>query len=442
MRRKWLPCIMLKSILVACFAIVHPVWGAEGDDAVYTLDESIQYALEHNWSVKEKEEKIVESTYVEKEAKSDFLPTFSTTYSYTRLNDVNDITIPGIGSIETGDQDNYQWKASVTQPLFTGFALMSAHELAKLGIDQSSVALELERLDLALSVKEAYYGVLEADRAVDVAKSAVEALTSHRETAKHFYEVGMTPVNDLLKAEVELANAQHNLIKAQNGARLSRASFNVLLSGPIDAPVVLADILTFTPQASDFETELAKALKTRPEMKAIDIAGVQADQRINLSKSKYYPEAAFVYNYIKQGDTPDVSGSRFQDSDSWQAMVQLSWTFWDWDKTKHSVSRNESAKRQLVQARARLEDAIRFELKKALLDMAEAEEEIPTAEKAVKQAEENLRVSEERYKVQTTTSTEVLDAQTLLSQARMNYYNALYDHNLSRARLKRAIGEY
>jgi len=252
----------------------------------------------------------------------------------------------------------------------------------------------------------------------------------------------MTPINDLLKAEVELANAQHELIKARNVSRLSRVSFNVLLSKPIDTPVVLSDILVHTPQISNFETESGKALKVRPEMKAIDIADNQADQQINLSKSKYYPEAAFAYNYIKQGDIPDVSGSRFQNADSWQAIVQLSWTFWDWDKTKYSVSRNESAKRQLFQVRKNLEDSIRFELKKALLDMGEAEEKIPTAEKTVKQAEENLRVSEERYKAQTTTSTEVLDAQTLLSQARMNYYNALYDHNLSKARLKRAVGEY
>jgi len=161
-----------------------------------------------------------------------------------------------------------------------------------------------------------------------------------------------------------------------------------------------------------------------------------------MAKSKYYPEAAFVANYIKQGDTPDVSGSRFQDPDSWQAMVELSWTFWDWDKTEHAVNRNESAKRQLLQVRKQLEDSIRFELKKALMDMETAEEKIPTAEKAVSQAEENLRVSEERYTAQSTTSTEVLDAQTLLSQARMNYYNALYDHKLAKATLKRAMGGY
>jgi outer membrane protein TolC len=161
-----------------------------------------------------------------------------------------------------------------------------------------------------------------------------------------------------------------------------------------------------------------------------------------MAKSKYYPEVAFTYNYTKAGDTPDVSGSNFQLPNQWQAIVGLSWTLWDWNKTRNSVNQVESQKMQLSQTRKSIEDGIKLQLKQAILGLKEAEEKIPTAQKSVDQAEENLRVSEERYKAQVTTSTEVLDAQTLLSQAKMNYYNALYDHNLARAGLLRAIGEY
>jgi len=76
------------------------------------------------------------------------------------------------------------------------------------------------------------------------------------------------------------------------------------------------------------------------------------------------------------------------------------------------------------------------------LALEEAEKNIPTTRKAIEQAEENLRVSEERYKAQVTTSTEVLDAQTLLTRASRNYYDALYDHSLAKARLQRSLGTY
>ena len=444
MSRLWYILIIVLNLLM--FVIPLRIVNA-GEDGVkfYTLEQGIKEAFENNWSVKAKEEKVSESVFAKNEAKAGFLPTFSTSYSYTHLGFVPSIDTSIFGNdleFKLGDQDIYQWQATVRQPIFTGFAVTSAYELTKLGIDQSKLDLELERLDLALNVKEAYFNILRADKAVNVAKSAVESLEAHHNVAKNFYDVGMIPVNDLLKAEVELANTQHNLIQAQNASRLARVSFNVLLSRSIDEPFEIEDILIYTKETPDFDSYLEKALKARPEIKALDLTDAQIDQQINLAKSKYYPEVDFTYNYIKAGDTPKVSGSNFQLSSQWQANVGLSWTFWDWNKTRNSVNQTESQKRQLFQTRKSIEDGVKLQLKQAILNLKEAEEKIPTAQKAVDQAEENLRVSEERYKAQVTTSTEVLDAQTLLSQARMNYYNALYDHNLAKAGLLRAVGEY
>jgi outer membrane protein len=444
MSRLWYIFIFILNLLMIVIPLRVVNAGEEGVK-YYTLEQGIKDAFENNWSVQAKEEKVSESEFAKNEAKAGFLPTFSTSYSYTHLGFVPSIDTSIFGTnleFKMGDQDIYQWQATVRQPIFTGFALISAYELTKLGIDQSKIDLELEKLDLALKVKEAYFNILRADKTVNVAKSAVESLEAHHTVAKNFYDVGMIPVNDLLKAEVELANAQHNLIQAHNASRLARVSFNVLLSRSVDEPFEIEDILKYIKETPDFDDCLGKALKARPEIKALDLTDAQIDQQINLAKSKYYPEVALTYNYIKAGDTPDVSGSNFQLSNQWQANIGLSWTFWDWNKTRNSVNQIESQKRQLSQTRKSIEDGIKLQLKQAILNLKEAEEKIPTAQKAVDQAEENLRVSEERYKAQVTTSTEVLDAQTLLSQARMNYYNALYDHNLARAGLLRAVGEY
>jgi outer membrane protein len=436
MKRSWCLSVIILNILLAVFPL-QAALASEEASKVYTIEEAIRDGVSNNWSIKAKEEKVTESEYGEKEAKAGFLPELSMSVSYTRLS-----AVTTIGKMALGDKDNYQWKGTLTQPLFTGYALTSAHELAKLGIDQSNVAVELAKLDLALQIKEGYFNILKADKAVNVAKSAVDSLESHLAVAKNFYDVGMIPINDMLKAEVELANAQHNYIKAQNDWRLAKASFNMMLSRPVGESFEVEDILKYTPETPDFDNCLGKALKNRPEIKSIDLADSQIDQQIKIAKSKYYPTAAFTYNYIKAGDTPDVSGSDFQKANQWQAIVGLSWTFWDWDKTKSTVNQTESQKIQLSQTRKTLEEGITFELKKAFIDLKEAEEKIPTAKKAVDQAEENLRVSEERYKAQVTTSTEVLDAQTLLSQARMNYYSSLYDHNLAKAALLRALGEF
>jgi len=435
-------------VFLCCFLIL-PAWSFGGEKSgEYTLQQSIQEALSNNWSLKAKLEKMEQAAQVKNQARAEFMPKLSTSYGYKRLSETPtiDISLPpplsGGGEVGVGTKDNYQWKGTVTQPLFTGFALTSSYELAKLGIDQSRLEVEQAKLDLALQVKEAYFGILKADKALDVARKAEEALESHVKVAQNFYDVGMIPVNELLKAEVELANAQHDLVRAQNAAKLARASFNTILSRPIDSPVQVEDILAYKPLVVGSTGFFEKALESRPELKALEMRIRQTDQQIRLARSKNYPEIGLTYDYIKEGDTPSVSGSEYHDASHWEATIGLSWTFWEWGKTRFNIREKRSLRRELVKTKQSLDNQIHLEVRNALLEMDLAQKDIPTTRRAVKQAEENLRVSEERYKVQATTSTEVLDAQTLLTRARTNYYDALYNHNLAKARLLRAIGEY
>ncbi len=436
------------SLLLMIFLLLPGGASAENAKRIYTLEASIAQALAENWNLKAQKETVSEAEHIEKQAKADFYPKLSTSYGFTYLSEVSKteavpigggIQIPGY---DLNTRDNFQWKIGMTQSLFTGFALTSAHELAKLGIDQSKLSLETTKLDLVLRVKEGYFDILGAEKAVEVAEKAVESLQSNVNVTRSFYKVGMIPINDLLKVEVELANADQNLVKAQNAVSLTKSAFNTLLANPVNDPVEVEDILVYRPEEGEFEAYLERALKSRPEIMLIDVNLQQADQSIRLAGSKFYPEAFLSYDYIKEGDDVSVSGSDFHDAGHWQVMAGLTWTFWEWGKTRSAVREKESVKRQIQETRKALEDTIALEIRKAVLDLDVTAKNVPTTEKAVQQGEENLRVSEERYKAQVTTITEVLDAQTLLTQARVNYYSALYSHNLAKARLKRAMGEY
>ena len=428
------------SVLIFLFLVMmgSPLFGQE-EEGVFTLSESIAMALEKNWALKAKEEGVKQANAVKKQSRADFLPTLNTTYGYTGYKD--DMMRIGDFSIQRS-KDNYTWRTNLSLPLFTGFALTSSYELAKLGIDQAEVEVELEELDLALRVKQAYFNILIADKAVEVAEKDVASRKSNADVARNFYEVGMIPVNDLLQAEVEWADAQQMLVKAQNGARQARSAFNVILAREVNALVDVEDILDYKPEVGEFEDFMEKALDQRPEIKAIEIALLQADQRIRLAKSGYYPTVSISGEYIKQGDSMDVSGSPYHIPRDLSAGVNLTWTLFQGGKTYYSTRENESLKRELMETKRALEDSINLEVKTALLDLETSEKNIPTTRQAVEQGEENLRVSEERYKAQVTTITEVLDAQTRLSQARVNYFMAFYDHNLAKARLLRAVGEY
>ena len=421
------------------------VAAAQESKNYFTLEKSISQALDNSYKIKARNERIEQANDVMKQSRADFLPKLGTAYSYNRLSEppISRTSLFGTGiPLVVGTEDNYRWTWFLRQPIFTGFALISSFRLSELGIDQSQLEMDLEKLDLVLRVKEVYFNILGADKAVEVAQTTVESLTQTVKVARSFFEVGMIPVNDVLKAEVELANAEQSLVRAKNLAQTTRSTFNTLLVRPVTEPVEVEDILVFKPEVGEFDAYVKTALENRPEIKLLDVSLLQADQQIRLAKSKYYPEITFTYQYISEGDSASVSGSRYVDANHWEALIVANWTFWEWGKTYFAGREKESLKRQLTETKADVEDGIRLQVKQAMLDLDSSAKNIPTTQKGVDAGEENLRVNAERYKAQVSTITDLLDAQTLLARSRLDYYRALYDNNQARARLDRAIGNY
>jgi outer membrane protein len=426
--------------------ISWPAHGAAQDRKNYfTLEKSIAQALDSSYKIKARAERIEQTNDILKQSRADFLPKAGINYSYNYLSEVpvNRFNLFGTGiAIPQGTQNNWSWGTFVRQPIFTGFALLSNYRLAELGIDQSQLEMEQEKLDLVLRVKQAYFDILGADKAVEVAQTTVESLTQTVKVARSFFDVGMIPVNDVLKAEVELSNAEQSLVRARNAAQTTRSTFNTALVRPVNSPVEVEDILVFKPEVGDYEDYVKIALVNRPEIKLLDVSLLQADQQIRLAKSKYYPEIGVTYTYLKQGDTASLNGSQFVDANSWQVLAVANWTFFEWGKTYYAGKEKESLKRQIMETKSDVEDGIRLQVKQSVLDLDSSANNIPVTQKGIESGEENLRVNAERYKAQVSTITDLLDAQTLLARARLDYYRALYDHNQAKARLDRALGNY
>jgi outer membrane protein TolC len=411
---------------------------------LYTLNEAIEEAMDNNKSLQAARERRNQALFVQKQARAGFLPKLSMSYGFSRLDEPIKFrsTISPGGRIEVSSRDNYEWRGSVTQPLFTGFELISAYKLSELGMDASGMEIEVAKLDLALQVKEAYFGILIADREVEVARASVEAFENQVKVSQSFYDVGVVPINDVLRSEVELANAKQDLLLAKNQAKVARSTLNTVLSRPVNAPVDAARIDFKVVKRDDFEEYVRQALANRPEIQLVDNRIQQVDQEIRLTESQYYPDVVFTYDYIKEGDDWRVQGGPFQEANRWQLGVVATWDFFEGGKTRYTVKEKESLQQELFETRLALEDDIRLQVKRAVLSLIATEENIPTTKKAVEQGEENLRVNEERYKAQVTTINEVLVANSLLARARSNYYQTMYNHVLAKARLDRALGTY
>ena len=244
----------------------------------------------------------------------------------------------------------------------------------------------------------------------------------------------------MLDAEVRLAEAERELIIATNDLQVAVAQFNTVLRWPLDKPVAVEDILSTESYGKTYESSEATALRNRPELLAAKNNVASAQKEVTLAKSDYYPTLTWSLNYFRRGDTPAVNGSPFVDREFWEAGATATWTFFEWGKTRYAASERRVRVRQTEQILEKVKDDIRLEVKTAFLNLQSADKAVRVAAKSIESAEENFRISGERYEEQVATATEVLDAQTRLTRARVNYTTALVAFNLARARLVRAMG--
>ena len=424
-------------ICTACLLVPCTDGSARDDTGEFTLERTIQSAIAANIELKVSAQETKAAAFSEKIQRSNFLPALKGTYQYKRSKEEEAHPIIGVATPE----DEYTLVATLNQPLFLGFSLLNQYKIAGYGLAIAKKREKRVRQNIIFEARKAYFTLLKAQKLIAVGRETVAQIEKHREVAKHFHQVGMTPLNDLLETEVELANAKQAFVIARNNRELAKSNFNILLRRPIQAAVGLKDILTYLPLENDFEYCLNIAETERPEVDISDLELRITEKEVEIGKKDYFPSLHLQGNYYQLGAEWDVDGgSAISDPSGWNIVAIASWNVWEWGKSYYGTKEKLV---RLSQARLRkmeIHDRIRLEVKQAYLNTKEAETNISTVETAIEQAKENLRINREQYKEQMATSTDVLDAQTLLTKTMTNYYNALYDFKISKAALILAMG--
>ncbi|MBM4277144.1 MAG: TolC family protein [Deltaproteobacteria bacterium] len=436
MRKRWRVGLIFWILLSAGVAL------AQESQKPLTLEESIKIALDRNLKLHSSMEGVAGSEFRRKAAMTDFFSRWTGQYGYTHYNNpvtvgYSAITLP-TGKVINTDKDIYSLGTTISQPLFAGGSILSNYRLEKLGVDVSKTDVETVKRDIVLQVREGYFNILRAEKFLDVARQTVKQFSAQLEVTKAFFEVGIVPKNDVLQAEVRLANAKQGLVRAENDVVLAKSYFNSLLRNGIETPLQVVDILGYTPFPLPFEASLKEALERRPEIKTANLKIEQSKEGVKIVKSGFFPTINLSGNYSRISDDPLLMGSHRGERWTIQGIATI--TLGDWGKTAYKFGESKVKVTQSENAKIQLIEGITLDIKNGYQIMLVAEKNINVAEKAIEQAEENLRMNEERYKYQVATATDVLDAVTLLAQARVNYYGALSDFNVAKARLERAMG--
>jgi outer membrane protein TolC len=402
------------------------------------VEKAVELALKLNIDLKMLREDRRAADLVKKRQRTDYFPTLNATYQYLHNYEESGNSLLGV----TSPKNDWTLMGKMSQTVFNGFERKNRYEIAGIEVDMAGISERLGKQDIIFETKRRYFNILKAGKLLEVSRESVARLEAHYKVSRDLFKVGLIPLNDLLRSEVQLANSRLEQVTAENDYELKKSDLNVLLTRSVNAPLNLKDVLDYEKFTLSVQTCLKSARENRLELTLADMDVNRVLKEVELAKGNYYPTVNVEGTVYQRGDDWRVSGGEgVSDPNRWDVLAVASWDFWEWGKTAYSV---REKRRRLIQARYRREqikDRIELEVKQAYLNTRETETNIRTARKAIEQARENFRITRDRYKERVATSTDVLDAQTLLSETMTNFYTALYNYSISKASLYRAMGQ-
>ncbi|MDD2502012.1 MAG: TolC family protein, partial [Geobacter sp.] len=288
--------------------------------------------------------------------------------------------------------------------------------------------------EVRLQVIEAYFAVLEAEKLVTTAQQELQTVTEHRRVAQALYDNGVVTRNDLLQADLRTASTRQKLLATQNQVTNLRLQLNFLIGGePGQLPELLEPAEAV--QTNEQPVDAAKAITRRPDLQALSKQLEVSDHELQETKTLFYPEL------FARASMDYLQNDKLREQAIYAGTIGLKINLFDGFGSTASREKAASTRSRTLQQLQMAEQQARLELATARNDVNVAKERIAVTTAAIKQGEENLRINQSRYQERVGTATEVLDAQTLLSQARSEHYRAYYDYQISSARLRKAVGD-
>ena len=343
------------------------------------------------------------------------------------------LKFPGLNPI-VGPFQVVDFRAYLTQNLFNVSALQN-YIAAKHNFAAAKLTAEDARDLVVLTVGNAYLLCIADGARVEAvsAELATSKVTLDQAVAAH--DAGTSPKLDVLRARVDYQNEQQTLISAKNQLAKDKLSLSRAIGLPLDQDYVLTDRVPYAAfNDIDPQATVDQALKTRKDLAASGEKVKAASAQKTSAWAYQLPVVSFSGDFGDLGQTPGHSHS------SYNATGQVTAPILQIAKTK---GQEDVAGAQYDQARARLADQaqqVNADVRDSILDIQAAAKLVEATHSNVELANEALSEAQQRFKAGVSDNLPVSQAQSQTEQANDQYISALYQHNVAKLSLARALG--
>jgi len=304
-----------------------------------------------------------------------------------------------------------------------------------------------------LSVTNAYYDVLKANRLVEIQKQNVDRLTTHRNAASVRLRIGEVTKTALLRAEAELSGARSDLVKAENLLKFTKSVLKRVVGLEDEFDIVdthqtgTAGLKDITEGAHDpaigscprLDLDCLRQLAhtERAELKSQAIQKDIASAQVTYTRGSYWPTLAVEGVLAQRKETPETSGLI---RDNVYGGVRIVFPFYEGGLRAAEVQEAESRKRQTDYVYADLKKTVTVEVESSYLDFVTQKGILRSLEDQWLFADDNYKAVSKQFDFGLAQSIDVMDANTLLVTAERQLIDALYQFQQAVVRLKRSTG--
>lgn len=434
------------------FIVVLLIFWIRPAQAQMTLSECVKIALANNPGLKISETEASLTLEEARQAKSARLPSLDFSGSYRRQSTTPELTIPPIelpfggapislfpgGGMTLGTLDNYDFKLTISQPIFTGFRLSNRVKAATALATSRSLELEKNRSELIFKVETAYGNVLKSQKFLQIASSAREQVASHLRDVENYVAQGLAKKDELLKVQVKLSEAELAVVQAENAVQLARVALENLLGQKLSASVSFDEMKANIIQPTDPATSIQSALTERSELKSLHYARLASDAARRMARGGLLPSLA-AFGSLGYGK-PGLNFINKEWMDYWLVGLGAEWNLWNWGKTRSQIQQAQLKANAIDETVRQAQNAITLDVTQACLLLEEARQRLQLTATMEAQAQESFRVTENSYRQGQATHTEFFDAQSELTRAKLQKAQAEIDAALAQANWRRAVG--
>lgn len=428
------------KIRLSLFLLLASSWAMAQDSTVYlNLNKAIDAAVSANNAARlsKLDEQIAEARFRQTDAI--FLPNVNLSFAgFSSNNPLNafgfklqqkSITAADFNPALLNDPSataDFSSKIELQQPLLNLDMLYQRKGAAR-QIEMYKLISQRTKDYLAFETEKAYLQLQMLYNAHQVLKEALTTAMAFKKNTKDYFDQGLLQKSDLLNAELQVLNLENQLQNASSNIRDASDMLSLLMGQPTGT-VYRVDSIT---EYNKINKDSLYIPADRADFKAIQKGIEGYDWMIKASKMSYLPRLNAFASY----QTNDKKMFGFNAS-AYLVGVQLSWNIFNGNRTKHSITQQLAEKDKLARQLDQQKSESAWQLDHAKRQIDNAHFSMKQQALAVEQAAEALRVLQNRFSQGLVKTSDVLLAQTQLSQQKLGAVQAIYQYNLAAAQIQ------